>query len=147
MGTNQDLKFLIRDYFNLPRHQALMPAILKKRINHADLVLCLLHLRDTHRAVTTPCEQHIATLMGHPITTGQPCLQRLNTTAATRTPDDRRIISITKSNPRQPNTKPYFQWREYRVGRSIKQLMVRGITRRDLRTAVKRGWVTLEATS
>src|SRR5579859_6321259 len=70
LSSNPDLKYLIRDYFDLPRWQSLLPAMLARGLGQADLVLCLLRLRDRHRAARCACELHIAALVGRPIVLG-----------------------------------------------------------------------------
>ncbi len=146
LNNDTGLKYLIRDYFSLPRTTALMPALLSRALGQADLVLCLLRLRDAHAGVRLACEAHITALVGHPISIGPGCLLRYRDdgrlhVALDRTP---RITYVVPVNPRQPHTDAYLRWPEYRVGRSIAQLRVRGVKPKDIRTATRRGWIRLE---
>jgi hypothetical protein len=142
--------YLVRDYFNLPRKEALMSALLSRQLGQADLVLCLLRLRDKsrndwHRVFT----HYINRLVGHPIFIGQPCLlrYRINGQAPTiqRRGGDRRIVWVLPANPRQPFTQAHLRWSEFRVGRSISQLRLRGHKRRDIYHAIEKGWIKVES--
>jgi len=148
LSSNPDLKYLIRDYFDLPRWQSLLPAMLARGLGQADLVLCLLRLRDRHRAARCACELHIAALVGRPIVLGPPCLRlwRAGPVPVHAEGRDarRRITYVVDANPRQTGTEAHLRWREYRIGRTVAQLLVRGVTKRDLRKAVRRGWVKVE---
>src|SRR6266403_1894582 len=113
LGANRDLKYLVRDYFSLAKHQALMPAMLARSLGQADLVLCLLRLRDAHhhRSLRASIEAYITMLVGHPIAIGPSCLRRYHDkvkpppVALDRTP---RITFVTPDNPRQPNTEAFL---------------------------------------
>lgn len=147
IGRDRSIKYLVRDYFALSVRQALMPALLGRGLGQADLVLCLLRLRDRHHLRMINVYVHL--LVGRPILIGEPCLLRYATNGrptATRSPlaEDRRVIYVQPDNPRQPSTEAHGRWREFKVGRSISQLRIRGVTKRDLRRAVRRGWVRLE---
>jgi hypothetical protein len=148
IAANHDLKYLIRDYFDLPKHTALMPALLDAGLCQADLVLCLLHLRDQHHTMREAIEDSITALVGHPILVGESCLLRYRITSprpiATRSKDDRRITYVAPTNPRQPGTDAFMRWCEYRVGRTVSQLQTRGVTKRDIRRAARNGWIKVE---
>lgn len=146
IAAAKTLKYLVRDYFSLPRTTALMPAMLAGGLGQADLVLCLLRLRDAHAALRTTIEDLIADLVGHPIEYGPACLQcyRSGPTRVVRSRDDRRIVYVVPSNPRQPSTEAHLRWCEFRVGRTLGQLYVRGVSKRDVRRAVARGWIRVE---
>lgn len=143
--------FLVRDYFNLPRSEALMSSLLRRNLGQADLVLCLLRLRDKtrndwHRVFT----HYINRLVGHPIFIGQPCLlhYRINGHAPRviqRSANDRRITWVTPNNPRDPHSQAYLRWTDFRVGRSISQLRIRGHKRRDIYHAIKKEWIKVES--
>lgn len=140
------LKYLIRDYFDLPRTQALMPALLAKRLGQADLVLALLRIRDRHGDQRQMCEHFITTLIGHPITIGPGCLLRYATNGkpTVRLDTTPRITYVHPVNPRLPSTDAYYRWPEFKVGRSVAQLKARGIKAKDLRVVQRNGWVKLE---
>jgi hypothetical protein len=145
LSSHRDLKYLIKDYFQLPRTKALMPALLAKRLGQADLVLFLLRIYDTHPTQGQAAEDFIARFIGHPILIGPRCLSRYRDphpyTKIDRTP---RVVYVSETNPRNPNTDAFLRWPEYRVGRTVAQLVARGVTRRDIRKAVKHGWIKLE---
>lgn len=146
LNQSKPIKYLIRDYFALPTATALMPAMLAARLGQADLVLCLLRLRDAHRAVAKPLELHIAALVGHPITSCPACLlaYRTGPTKVVRSRDQRRILHVVSDNPRQPGTDAHLRWCEYRVGRTLGQLYVRGVSKRDVRRAIINDWIRVE---
>lgn len=144
ISAHRDLKYLVRDYFALPRHRAIAPALLERGLGQADLVLALLRLRDQHRAVRPAAEALIAALVGHPITIGPPCLARYRDPAPYLPVDTSpRITYVAPVNPRQPSTEAHMRWCEYRVGRSVAQLRARGVTARDVRRVRARGWIRL----
>lgn len=146
LSSNRDLKYLLRDYFSLPKSQALMPALLARGLGQADLVLSLLHIRDAHLTLRPSAEDFIAKFIGHPIVIGPGCLLRYRTNGMpTATLDaSPRITYVAPDNPRQPNTDAHLRWCEYKVGRSVAQLRSRGVTPRDIRRAVARGWIRIE---
>lgn len=146
IAQNLNLKYLLRDYFDLPRHTALMPALLKRQLGQADLVLALLRIRDNHPTIRQAAEAHIATLVGHAITVGPSCLlqYRSNGKPTVRLDSTPRLVYVAPTNPRQPNTDAYLRWSEYKLGRSVAQLKMRGIKAKDLRIAQRAGWIRLE---
>jgi hypothetical protein len=143
---------LIRDYFNLPRRHALMASLTDRGLGQADLVLCLLRIRDATR---NPDRRrllafYVHRLVGRPILVGEPCLLRYRANGARprtthpRDPRDRKITWVLGTNPRQPQTDAYLRWSEFKVGRTVGQLRIRGVTRRDIRRAVRRNWIRME---
>jgi len=61
-----------------------------------------------------------------------------------RAPDQRRVVSVVRDNPRQTRTPAWHRWRVVRVGRTVQQMLARGLTRKDLRIAVRHQWIQLE---
>jgi hypothetical protein len=141
------LKELIRQYFDLPAGIALTPALYQRGLGQADLVLCL--LRTDHFMA----REFVAMLIGHPIIIGPPCLLHYRTNGASPTVRhptglmDRRITYVAPSNPRQPRTEAYLRWQDFRAGRTPRQVMTRGSTKRDVRRALRMGWIRLEEVS
>jgi len=147
--------FLVRDYFDLPRGRTLFASLMDRRLGQADLVLCLLHLRDQqrrerdyHRILSF----YVRRLVGRPILVGEPCLLRYKInghapSTARPLPSERRLIWVTEVNPRQSGTEAHQRWVEFRPGRTVSQLRARGVTRRDLRRAERKGWVRFEEQS
>lgn len=145
------VSFLLRDYFDLPRKETLFSCLLSRGLGQADLVLALLHLRD---AQTNPdwrrvMSHYVRRLVGRPILVGEPCLLRYRSNGSCPRvvrllPNDRKIIWVQPENPRMPGTEAYLRWPELKPGRSVAQLRARGVTRRDLRRAERKGWVRFE---
>src|SRR6266404_4838263 len=123
INRDRATKYLLRDYFQLPRTQALMPALIGANLGQADLVLSLLRLRDTCR---TPYARiyscYITLLVGHPIVVGPRCLLAYRTnghSTVTRDPAARRITYVAPANPRQPGTPAHARWPDFKVGRTL----------------------------
>ena len=154
INRNRFAAFLVRDYFDLPRTQTLMSGLLNKRLGQADLVLCLLHIRDSLPRSAADRRRllahYIHRLVGRPILVGESCLLKyaINGHAPrilrSRTPSDRKIVWVQETNPRQPQSDAYHRWAEFKVGRTVAQLRSRGVTRRDLRRAERKNWIRLE---
>jgi hypothetical protein len=153
MNRDPLTSFLVRDYFDLPRRETLTWCLLSRRLGQADLVLCLLRLRDGramrddhHRLLS----YYIRRLVGRPILVGEPCLLRYRSngsaprTTRPTTSADRRLAWVNPTNPRHPGTEAHLRWMEFKPGRTVAQLRARGITRRDLRRAERLGWVRFE---
>lgn len=109
----------------------------------ADLALCLLRINT--RASLALTER----LVGRKITRCPPQLREHQ--SPTRQPDqvregdDRRIARVTRvSCPWRPSCSSAREWREFRVGRSVRQLLARGVKRRHVRRALRKGWIVLE---
>jgi hypothetical protein len=138
------LKELIRQYFGLPAEIAITPALYQRGLGQADLVLCL--LRTDHFMA----REFVAMLIGHPITICTPCLLHYRTNGGApsiRHPTsalDRRIIFVCPMNPRQPKTEAHLRWQDFKPGRTPRQVMTRGSTKRDVRRALRMGWIRLE---
>lgn len=133
------LKSRIRLYFGL-RRGTLSYTLREKGLGHADLVLCLLRLN-------SPASIHFAELLvGKPIVYGPSF--RLSwpsngkpSVFADRTP---RVVYVVDENPRLNKTKAKARFDHFRVGRTLAQLIARGVTRRDIRKAERRGWVKFQ---
>jgi hypothetical protein len=148
MNRDTTTAFLLRDYFDLPRHTTLMSCLLHKQLGQADLVLALLRLRDRRPRNHRVLGAYIELLVGHPITVAPTCLLRYATNTShprvVRSRDERKITFVLGTNPRAPATAAHLRWCEFRVGRSLGQLYVRGVTKRDVRKAVRKGWIKVE---
>lgn len=148
MNRDTNTAFLLRDYFDLPRNQTLMASLLSKQLGQADLVLALLRLRDQRLHDRHLLGAYIELLVGHHITVAPSCLLRYSLASprpkAVRSRDDRRLTYVVPENPRAPATVAHLRWCEFRVGRTLGQLHVRGVTRRDIRKALRKGWIKVE---
>lgn len=137
------LRDMIKRYFNIPLGTALVPGMYQRGLGQADLVLAL--LRVTH----WDARHRICLLIGKQITVATPCLlyYRTNghpTQVPSTTYDDRKITFVVADNPRQNGTEAALRWPLFQVGRTVGQLRVRGVKKRDLRRAVRMGWIKLE---
>lgn len=148
MNRDRATAFLLRDYFDLPRDQTLMSGLLNKRLGQADLVLALLRLRDRNMHDRHILGAYIELLVGHPIIVAPSCLLHYSLSTprprVVKSKDERKITYVTNTNPRAPATAAHLRWCEFRIGRSIGQLYVRGVTKRDVRKAVRKGWIKVE---
>lgn len=153
INRDRPVAYLLRDYFGLRRGATLTAALIERGLGQADLVLALLRLRDRHVGLlplrsTLLFSAYIELLVGHPITIGPRCLLLYRSNNApprtVRSLDERRIVSTPPTNPRQPGTGAHARWCEYRVGRTLSQLYIRGIAKRDVRRAIANKWITVE---
>lgn len=150
MNRDRTTNMLLRDYFDLPRTPTLMATLLARRLGQADLVLALLRLRDQRTRHRHLFGSYVELLVGHPIAVGPRCLllYPTNTSRPTvvRSKDDRRLTYVCPGNPRAPQTEAALRWCEFKVGRSVGQLLIRGVTQRDIRRALREGWIQVEET-
>ena len=119
------------DPVNLLSHQGL---------GQADVVLALLRGQDPllHRAAEA--------LVGRPIYKLPPqTVRELPKTPAPPEvpPADRRVILEVAPNPRLPTTPAFQRYRLFRRGSTVAQVLMRGVTRKDLREATRGGWIRL----
>lgn len=117
------------------REEIKLSGILSQRdVSHADLVVFLLRLgyRDA-----------VESLIGKRILVR--ALQREPPIyVADKTPDSLRVLRMIK-NTRLPSTPAYARMRVVKPGMSVRQMLVRGVTRRDLRIARNRGELEYES--
>lgn len=138
------------EYFSLPAGRSLMSCLVERKLGQADLVLCLLHLRDRSRAPSRLLNFYIERLVGRSISVGPSCtlLWRHNSQSpvVTRPPSgyERKITFVVDHNPRQRGTDAHERWSCVRPGRTLAQLLVRGFRRRDVRVALRRGWIRVD---
>jgi hypothetical protein len=146
MNRDRSTAYLLRDYFDLRRGTTLMASLLQRGLGQADLVLALLRLRDQHRRPRRLLDFYVTMLVGHPIQVGPSCLRdyRSATTRTVRSRDDRRITFVIPGNPRAASTEAHDRWCEFMVGRTLGQLLVRGVTKRDIRRSLRKGWIKVE---
>jgi len=137
--------YLIRDYFDLPRTENLMSALLSRHLGQADLVLALLRIRDhSSKDWRNVLSHYIRRLVGKPIKICTPCLlkYRMNgTPSCTYRDPSPRITFVTSRNPRDPTSQAFLRWPDFKVGRTLNQLRVRGHKRRDIKHAIAQGWI------
>jgi hypothetical protein len=136
------------EYFGIPPTVASWPSevLAERQLGQVDAVLALLRLGRLADAES---------VVGRPVTRCPPCLAASPQAVASRprTGDDRLIlrVSITR-NTKRPGWEPpggrcYAIQRRlavFRPGMSLAQALSRGVTRRDVRRAVTRGWIEVE---
>lgn len=121
--------------FDLPGRAALFDELEDAGWTQADLVVELLHL---------DLIPEVEALIGHPITKCPgfkykplPILPRPEPG-----PDDRRVKTVVR-NPRLPTTPAFQRFQLIRPGVTLASLLRRGLTRRDIREALREGWMEL----
>jgi hypothetical protein len=119
-----------------------MPYALQLRgLGQADLILSLLRL-NTARSIAL-----VERILGRPIThcPGVHLAWRVNgRPLARRSP----VIVAVVPNPRKPNTTAHVRFAHaFACGRTLEQAMARGARKRDVRGALRRGWITVETLS
>ncbi len=116
-------------------------ALAARGLGQADVVLALLRgPEDLHACAEALVGRAIEILPG--VDLGRP-----PPPAAPEVPAaDRRRVAAVAPNPRLPTTGSFHRFKHFRVGRTVAQLLTRGVTRRDIREAQRNGWVRLEAT-
>lgn len=85
-------------------------------------------------------------LVGRRVTRCPPCLRPTAPPPDRpdeRHPDARRVRVLAPDNPRHPSTGAYYRFAIFRSGMTVQQFLTRGGTRRDVRAAVRRGWIEL----
>lgn len=140
MRRRPALVYRIRTYFALPPRVPLYVSLRRRGLGQADLVVCLLRLNSRYSV-------HFAErLIGKPITRAPACLLRYRTNGGPpRVLRQPRVVWVAPTNPCQRQTDLRLRFDHFQPGRTMEQLLVRGLSRRDIRTAVRRGWVQMSA--
>lgn len=110
--------------------------LVTRGLGQADVVLELLRLS---------LLPEVEALIGHPIVR-LPARQTRPWPEAPRrlpTPDDRRIVSVGR-NPRLPTTPSFQRFKLFRPGVTLGSAVRRGATRKDIREALRSGWIRVE---
>lgn len=145
MEDDQRLRrYLLRRGMLAGRPGALHRACVRAGLCQADVVLALLRLE-----ILNVAEE----IVGRPITRCPPALLPGYRAAgpARRLPDERRVTEVRKPESEERGRRRLLACEMYerigraRVGMTISALMARGVTRKDLRIAVRRGYVSVEA--
>lgn len=127
----------MRQYFRLGG-EPFLQALRRAGLGQADIVLCMMRI-NTRRS-----REIAEALIGRPITVAQAC--RLTWQSNTQRPTVRRQPVITWICPDvsiRRRTRLAAAFQEFRVGRTREQLMSRGVSRGDLRRAIRRGWIRM----
>ncbi len=136
INRDRVLRARVRLYFRL-RPGTLGPLLRRAGLGQADLVLCLLRLGELRWAEI---------LVGKPIVYGPSFRTVLSQTGKKNQRVDRspRVVFVQPHNPRKTCTRAHDRFEHFRVGRTEQQLRVRGVTRKDIRKALKWGWIRME---
>lgn len=115
----------------------LWEGLVRRGFGQADVVLVLLHL------TLIP---EVEALIGHPITRFPPRPPRAYPALPRRAygPDDRRIVAVVRDNPRLPSTPSHERFSYFVPERSLATALKYGVTRRDIREALRNNWIWLE---
>lgn len=100
--------------------------------DQADVVLALLQIGELRL---------VSSLVGRPVRLCPPAVPpRVPLPVPSRAlgPDDR-VVARVDRNPRLPTTPAYQRYRALRPGLTVRQVLTRGATRRDLRELVRSG--------
>jgi len=139
---------IVRRRLGLPRihGESFFNLLHRHGFSQADLVLCLLHL-NTPQAI-----RGAELIVGRPVTHCPSSLLltwRWKRTALRqhRQGDDRLVLAVYEPDTERclPNGGLRRRLEVVHAGMSVGQLLARGVRRRDVRFAVKRGFVELEA--
>jgi len=114
---------------------------LKQQHDQADLVLCLLRI-NTGRSL-----RYAEGLIGKTITHCPPALvwRAFPVNPVERFGDDRRVTSVLENPVVRGRRSWLTRYHLFKPGLSVRQLLMRGATRRDLKLVLQRKWITLES--
>lgn len=130
------VSFLVRRHLGLDRHRPMLYALSARNLGQADLVLALL------RIGTRPAMALVERVVGRPVRLC-PCVWlRWPVNGRPRTRLLPRFRLAVSNNPRRPNTPAHARFEvAVRDGFTIEQMRLRGATRRDVRRALREGWI------
>lgn len=129
------LTYRVRRYFALDSR----PLILSVRgLSQADIVLCLVR-------IGSPRAREIAgSLIGKPITVAPACLLRWSHNKQTPSVGRQPMVTwVAETVPLRRGTRMALTFPEFKCGRTLQQLLMRGVSRADVRRVTKRGWVKM----
>lgn len=131
------VSFLVRRHLGLSRRPMLY-ALSERGLGQADLVLALL------RIGTAPALARAELVVGRPILHCRSQWLRWPVNGVPRVSSPPRIRAVV-DNPRRPSTPAHDRFASaFRVGRTIEECRVHGATKRDVRSASRRGWIVIE---
>lgn len=120
--------------FDLPARGSLYDELEDAGWTQADLVVELLRL---------DLIPEVEALVGHPITHCPGYKYKpLPLPARASSPDDRRVTNVVR-NPRLPTTDSFHRFALIRPGQTVGSLLRRGVTRKDIREALRNNWMEL----
>jgi hypothetical protein len=135
--SHPSLAYRVRQYFALGS-RPLLVELSRACLCHADIVLCLIRIGTKH------ARRIAESLIGKPITIGPACRfvypsnrsSPLVKTQAT-------IARVLENISVRRRTRLFMCMPEFKVGRTREQLLARGVSRGDIRRAVRRGIITM----
>jgi hypothetical protein len=127
----------VRQYFDLDTSPFII-ACQRAGLSQADLVLCLMR-------INTNAARNIAEgLIGKEITVGPACLLRWAYNKQAPSISTQPVITFVQAHPLlRKKSRLDLAYREFKCGRTLQQLRARGITRGDLRRAMKQGIIKM----
>jgi hypothetical protein len=131
------LAYRVRRYFDLPSG-LLIHTLTSAGLSQADVVLCLMSVNsDRSRAIAE-------SLVGRPIQILPACKLSWGFNKQTPSVSTQPTITYVKSLgevPLRRGTRLALCYAEFKRGRTLQQLQMRGVSRGDIRRAMKRGWI------
>jgi len=128
---------VLREKFKLHRRRPLVEELEGSGLCSADVVLELVHA--DHRDAA----EHV---MGHTITVYVPYVPRWPPTKpkVRINEDQKKVVFVKPTNPKMPGTRAHTAFSLVKVGMTKVQLLSRGVTRRDIRSWTRAGYVEFE---
>lgn len=136
----------LANHLGLSPHKPVYPQLRSRGYFTADVVLTLLAIG------TADARAGAQAIIGKPIEVCRPgphyretvsVIDQIASLPETVPPADRRKVLSVERNPRLPTTDSFQRYKHFRPGRTVAQLIGLGVTRKDLREALREGWVTL----
>jgi len=136
VDADRVVSFLVRRALRLSR-RPMIYALSERGLGQADLVLALL------RVGTRPALDLVARVVGRPVLRCPSQYLRWPVNGVPRVVVPR--IRLVVDNPRRPNTDAHDRFAAaFRDGATIEACRARGATRRDVRRALREGWIVVE---
>jgi hypothetical protein len=132
------VSYLVRRDLDLPLGRSMPYALHDHGLGQADLILSLLRIN------TRGSRLLIERILGRPIMQCQSVLLQWRSNGRPQVRRQPRISHVV-ANPRKPNTDAYRRFeRSFKKHFTIEQCRSRGARQRDVRGALRRGWIRLE---
>lgn len=133
------VSILVRRRLGLHRTRPIIYALSARGLGQADLVLALLEIN------TDPALALVERVVGRPLERC-PCQWLRWPVNGTPRVSRPRVRLVVDNNPRRPNTPAHARFAAaFRDGATIEQIRARGARRRDIRVALRMGWIEMEA--
>lgn len=136
IGADAFANQMIRTYFSLPSRRPLHYVLGAAGLGQSDLVLALLR----HSLAGPKTWDYVELLVGRPCYAYPPARLLYPVNGHPHLARQPRITYVAP-NPRHPKTGAHDRYENFRPGRTVDEALARGATRKDLRSAVRRGWI------